>query len=135
MKKTAPDFLFTDKKDGAVFGLCANLHMASRVAQSAKVCRLSAHNFDRAEALLTHLRQTKPVLIVMDLDSCEAEAFKVLKELRQNAEFKGVATIGAVSSGANNPVKEEAQRAGCHRAYTKTEFLKDLDLILARYVS
>lgn len=118
---------------GIVFGLSANLMIAAKIAKSARICRLAVHNFDHAEALIGHLRRQRPVLIVMDWDSCEAEAFKVLKELRENAEFKGVAAVGTISAGTKNPVREEAQRAGCHRVYTKTEFLRDMDLILARY--
>ncbi len=117
-----------------VFGLSGNLTMAARIAQSARVCGASVHNFDRAEGLITAASKEKPGLVVMDLDSCEAESFKTLKELRTNAELKSVAVIGFVSAGSNNPVKEEAQRAGCHRVYTKTEFLRELDLILARYM-
>ncbi len=118
-----------------LFGLSANLNMATKLAQSAKICSLSVHNFDHADKLLACMGQDKPVLIVMDMDTCEAEAFKVLKELRANAEFKSVAAVGFVSAGVKTPVKDEAQRAGCHRVYTKTEFMKDLDLILARYAT
>lgn len=128
------DPLAPPKKLSLVFGLSANLNMATKLAQSAKICAASSHNFDRAESLITRMKSDKPLLIVLDIDTCEAEAFKVLKELRGNAEFKSVSAVGFVSAGVKTPVKDEAQRAGCHRVYTKTEFIRDMDLIIARYV-
>ncbi len=128
-----PDFAPGIRTGGMIWGLSRNIAVASRIAQSARHCRLQVHNFDQSEALIGKIRQERPVLIVMDFDSCEAEAFKVLKEIRGNAEFKDVAAVGYLSAGFKTPLKDEAQRAGCHRVYSKTEFLKDLDLILARY--
>lgn len=126
--------MFEEKKpSGIVYGLSANLAMAAHMAKSAKVHHLAVHNFDRSEALLKAMAKEKPVLIVLDWDTCEAEAFKVLKEMRQNAEFKSIAAVGCISSGTKNPVREEAQRAGCHRVYTRTEFLREIDFVLARY--
>jgi DNA-binding NarL/FixJ family response regulator len=128
------DPLAPAKKAEMIFGLSSNLNIATKLAQSAKICHASVHNFDRAEGLIARLKEDKPLLVAMDLDTREAEAFKVLKELRGNAEFKSIAAVGFVSAGVKTPVREEAQRAGCHRVYTKTEFIRDMDTILARYV-
>lgn len=117
---------------GVVYGLLKDLFMATKIAQAAKHCHLSVHNFDQSEPLVGHLRQRKPIVVILDWDACESEAYKVLKEMQQNADFKSVAAIGYVS-GAKTALREEAQRAGCHRVYHKTEFVHELDLILARY--
>ena len=119
-------------KGGAVFGLVTDLLMATRIAKAAKQCHLSVHNFDHSEALITHAREKKPLLIILDWDTREAEAFKVLKELASNADLKGVAAIGYVTGSREN-LKQEAQRAGCLRVYGKTELTRDLELLLARY--
>ena len=76
--------------------------------------------------------QNKPVVVILDWDGCEAEAFKFLKELSENADLKDIATIGCLSGEKLN-LKEEAQRAGCHRVYTRTDFSQDLEIIMARY--
>ncbi len=120
------------RKGGAVYGLVSNLLLASKIAQSAKHCHLSVHNFDKAEPLIEHAKQKLPVLVILDWDACEAEGFKVLKELSANADLKSVATVGYLSQ-TKNALKDEAQRAGCHRVYSKTEFLKVLEELLARY--
>ena len=122
-----------DVKKPMVFGLSSDLNMATRLAKSAKICKASVHNFDRAESLLARLKEDKPFLVLLDWDTREAEAFKVLKEIKTNADFKSVPVLGYLSSGVKNQVREEAVRAGCHRVYTKTDFLKELDLILARF--
>ena len=119
-------------KGGVVFGLVTDLLMATRIAKAAKQCRLGVHNFDNAEALIGHAREKKPLLIILDWDTREAESFKVLKELGSDADLKGVAAVGYVSGSREN-LKEEARRAGCLRIYGKTELTRDLEYLLARY--
>ncbi len=122
----------TIQKGGAVYALVANIMMATRIAQAAKHCHLSIHNFDKAQPLMAHALQKAPILVVLDWDACEAEAFKVLKEMGTNADLKGVPVIGFLSQ-SKAVVKEEARRAGCHRIYTKTEFQHELEMLLTRY--
>ena len=120
------------QKGGAVYALVANILMATRIAQAAKHCHLSVHNFDKAQSLMTQALQKAPILVILDWDACEAEAFKVLKEMTGNADLKGVPVIGFLSQ-SKTMVKEEARRAGCHRIYTKTEFQQELEMLLTRY--
>lgn len=127
------DYLAPDVKKRYFFGLSKDVSMASRLAKSAKMTQTAVHNFDRAESLAARLKEDKPFLLLLDWDTCEAESFKLLKEIRGNADFKSVPVLGYLSSGVKNEVREEAVRAGCHRVYTKTDFLKELDLILARF--
>ncbi len=119
-------------RGGAVYGLVSDILFASKIAQAAKHVHLAVHNFDKAEPLLQHTKQRPPVLIILDWDRCEAEAFKVLKELSSNADLKSVPSVGYLSQ-IKAPLKEEAQRAGCHRVYTKTEFTRSLEDLLVRY--
>ena len=115
-----------------VYGLVANLAVAEKIAKAAKNCHLAVHNFDRAEPLLDHMRRQRPVLVILDWESREAEAFKVLKEMMQDADLKGVPSIG-FTSPSKMAAAGEARRAGCHRVYPKTELMQDLELIMARY--
>ena len=126
--------LVSGRRGGAVFGLVSNLLMASKIAQSAKHCHLAVHNFDKSAPLVEHAKQKLPILIILDWDGCEAEAFKVLKELGGNADLKGVASVGYLSQMKTGLV-DEARKAGCHRVYTKSEFTRDLENILARYAA
>jgi hypothetical protein len=117
---------------GIVYGLIKDLQVATRIAQAAKHCHIAVHNFDKAEPLLTHAKQHRPLLVMLDWDGCESEAFKVLKEMNENADLKSVPNVGYLSS-SKSMVRDEARRAGCHRVYTKTEFMHDLELLIARY--
>ena len=120
------------RKGGAVFGLVSNLLAASKIAQAARHAHLDVHNFDKAEPLLAHAKVKVPVLVILDWDGCEAESFKVLKAFKAETALSHTATVGFLSSG-KTPVKEEAQRAGCHRVYFKTEFMRDLEALVTRY--
>jgi PleD family two-component response regulator len=119
-------------KGGALLGLVSDLLMATKIAQAAKHNHLGVHNFDRAGALVEHAASKRPFLVILDWDGCEAEAFKVLKAFREDAVLKGIPTVGYVSQ-SKKEVKEEAERAGCHRVYTKVEFTHAVDDILMRY--
>lgn len=120
------------RKGGTVFGLVSNLLIASKIAQSAKYCHLAIHNFDQAEPLFVHGKQKLPVLIILDWDDREAEAFKLLGKMSRDEDLKKVPTVGYVSQ-PKTALKADAQRAGCHRVYSKTDFLKNLNEILTRY--
>ena len=120
------------RSGGAVYGLVKDLLVATRIAQAAKHCHLTVHNFDKAEPLLAHAREHTPRLVILDWDGCEAESFKVLKEMRENADLKSVPNAGYLSQ-SKSMVREEARRAGCHRVYTKSEFMHDLEMLMTRY--
>lgn len=126
--------IFQDPQAGRIFyGLLKDIQVATKVAQAVKLCKGTVHNFDRSQPLIEHMKTRKPVMVLLDWDGCEAEGFKVLKEMRENADLKSVPSIGYVS-GSKPLVREEAQRAGCLRVYLKTEWMQDLPGILARYL-
>lgn len=127
------DNMAEQRRGGSLFGLISNIQVATRIAQSAKHCHLGVHNFDNSAKLVEHAKLTPPMLIILDWDGCEAESFKVLKELSGNADLKSVPVVGYLSSGTKTPLLDEARRAGCLRVYPKSEFLRELDLIVARY--
>ncbi len=119
-------------KGSPVYGLVADLQVATRIAQVAKICHLACHNFDRAEGLGAHAKQKRPSVILIDWNGCEAEAFKVLNMLRQDADLRKVPVVGFFSP-AKSALVDEARKAGCDRLYPKTEFLRTLEEIVARY--
>lgn len=122
------------RSGGIVLGLVSNVALATRIAQAAKICHLDSHNFDKGAPLVEFAKKRRPVLVIFDWDSREAEAFRVLKDFRENADLSGIATVGCVSQGKAD-LKKEAERAGCHRAYFKTEFLRSLIELMTRYAS
>ena len=81
---------------------------------------------------LVEVRAGRPDLVIVDLETCEVEAFQVLKELRESADLKGVPVVGVVTQ-AKSMLKPEAEKAGCLRVYLKTEFGRVLPDLIARY--
>ena len=121
-------------KGGSVYGLISNLVLAAKLAQSAKHCHLGIHNFDKAADLAARAKQKLPILVVLDWEGREAEAFSLLKAFSGDPDLRGVPVIGCVPQ-EKGALKEEARRAGCLRVYLKSEFHRSLNDILLRYAS
>lgn len=115
-----------------VYGLVQDISMASQIVKYAKQAYSRAWNFDRADALLGHVKKALPFLIILDFEHCEREAFLVLKEIRENADLKSVAVVGFLTQ-KEGALKSEAEKAGCFRVYRKTEFTRELPDLITRY--
>lgn len=115
-----------------IFGLISDVQMATRIAKSAKNCHVEVYNSDRAANLAKKSAENQPFLIVLDWDGCEAESFRWLDEMKKNEVLRTVPVIG-YCLGARQDLVRVAQKSGCHRVYGKSEFLRDLDLLIARY--
>jgi len=127
--------MFGGGKAGRVlYALVRDMVAASRIVKSAGPLHVIARNFDRAQTLLDHAVKENPCLVILDLETCEVEAFQVLKELRYNADLMGVPAVGVVTQ-AKAMVKPEAEKAGCLRVYLKTEFIRELPDLIARYAA
>ncbi|MBI3317309.1 MAG: hypothetical protein HYZ85_04825 [Candidatus Omnitrophica bacterium] len=114
-----------------VIGLVKALLLATKISGAAKRNHLGIHLCDESSKLVSLAKEHQPFLIVFDWDGCEGESFKSLKEIRSHADLKGAALVGYVSKPKAH-LKEEALRAGCQRVFGKTEFLTELEHLLAR---
>ena len=115
-----------------VYGLVRDMTIAVQIVKCANRFGLKARNFDKADKVLESVKAEKPFLVILDFEHCEAEAYKTLKELLENADSKNVPFIGFVDK-SRAQVKEEAERAGCQRVYMKTEFGRELPNFMMRY--
>lgn len=116
----------------SVFSLVGDMTTAMQIVKSASSLHVGVRNFDRAERLLTEATAEKPFLVLLDFEKCEAEAFRVLNEWRQNADLKGIPAFGFVTQ-SKAMTKPEAEKAGCSRVYMKTEFGRELPDLIARH--
>jgi len=117
----------------AVYGLVADVSWATRIAKACKACHVTVRNSDKAESLLRDAQAQAPVLFILDWDHCEAEAFKLLKGLADDALTGKIPAVG-FSGSKRDDLKQEAMKAGCLRVYGRSEFSRDIETILARYV-
>ena len=115
-----------------VLFLTKDLKIATQVVKSAQQHGLMVRVSDKAEKILKTAQLSVPKCILLDWAGCEADAFKVIKTLQDNADLKGVATIGYSLSGRDS-IGDLAQRAGCLRVYGKSEFLLQLSDVWTRY--
>ena len=131
MNRDARDF-GTIKTQRSVFALVADMAAATQIAQCAARIHTGVRNFDSAQKLVAQAVNERPFLVILDLEKREAEAFRVLNELHKNADLKGIPVVGFVTQAAGM-VKPEAEKAGCFRVYMKTEFVRELPNLIARY--
>lgn len=120
------------KGSRGVYALVRDMGTAMQIVKNAEALHLSARNFDKAQTLIECLKAEKSFLVILDFEKCEAESFQALNELRQNADLKSIPVVGFVTQ-TKAPVKSEAEKAGCLRVYMKTEFVKGLSGLIARY--
>lgn len=115
-----------------LYALVGDMTAATQIVKQASGFHLAARNFDQSKPLLDHAKEEKPFLVILDFEKREVESFRVLNELRQNADFKSIPAVGFVTQ-AKGQVKSEAEKAGCLRVYFKTEFGKALPDLMTRY--
>lgn len=115
-----------------VFALVGDMTVATQIVKCAAGLHVGTRNFDKAQKLVEQAVAEKPFLVILDLEKCEAEAFRALNELRTNADLKSIPAVGFVTQ-AKVMVKPEAEKAGCSRVYMKTEFGRELSNLIARY--
>jgi CheY-like chemotaxis protein len=116
----------------SVYSLVADMAAATLIVKCATALHIGVKNFDKAEKLVTQAAIERPFLIILDFEKCEAEAFRALNELRNNADLRSIPAVGFVTQ-AKSMVKPEAEKAGCSRVYMKTEFGRQLPDLMARY--
>ena len=131
MNRHALDF-GTLKTRKSVFALVADMATATQIAQCAARLHVGVRNFDNVQKLVSQVLIERPFLVILDLEKREVEAFRVLNELRKNADLKGIPVVGFVTQ-AKEMVRPEAEKAGCFRVYMKTEFGRELPDLIARY--
>lgn len=115
-----------------IYGLMADMPAATKIVQMAKSHHLPVRIFDRAASLIQNAKANRPCLVLLDCDAREAQAFEVLKAFSGDADLKGVPIVGYVTQ-TKLALKQEVERAGCLRAYMKTEFMRELPNIFLRY--
>ena len=117
-----------------VMTLAGSMDLAVKIVKSARAHHLNVRNFDKSEKLLAAALVQTPDIVILDFEGREADAFKFLKAIRENAVLKRAPVVGFVSNDKRQ-VKSEAERAGCLRVFLKTEFLTGLDEIWLRYAA
>ena len=113
-----------------IYILVNELFFATKIVKSAQALGLEARAFDTAERILEASRGREPSLVIMDC-GLEKEAFKLLGAFRSDAQLSKIPQIGYLSHG-EKILQQEMRTAGCSQVYTKSQFTKELDVLIAR---
>ena len=118
-----------------IYALVRDLFSAEKIVKAAKVVGLEARTFDSAEKLIRSSREREPALVVLDGGELEKEVFRVLGEFRSDERLSKVPALGYLSHASRTAeeLKREMREAGCIQVYTKSEFTKELETLLARH--
>ena len=114
-----------------VYMLVNDIFFATKMVKSAQALQLESRAFDSAERLFQAAKAKPPALVILDCQGLENEAFKVLSDFKQDETLACVPRIGYLSHAAQD-LKKEMQAAGAMHVYSKSEFSRDLDTLLAR---
>ena len=114
-----------------IYLLANDLFFATKVVKAAQSIGLEARAFDTAERLLQASREKEPALVIIDCGGLEKQAFQVLDAFRRDTGLSKVPRIGYLSHSVKE-LEREMRTAGCNQVYTKTQFTKELEVLLAR---
>ena len=115
-----------------VYMLVNDIFFATKMVKSAQAQQLEPRAFDSAERLFEAAKAKIPALVILDCQGLENEAFRVLKDFKTEPALARVPQIGYLSHAAQD-LKKEMQAAGALHVYSKSEFSKELDHLLARH--
>ncbi len=76
--------------------------------------------------------QSKPMLMIFDLNSHAVHPLKLISKLKADEETKGISLIGYVSH-VQGELKQQAQQAGCDMVLARSAFSQNLPIILKRH--
>ena len=117
----------------AVYALVSDLFFATKIVKTAEALGVEARAFDHTDRLVEASREKPPALVFIDCEKLEREAFHLLEQFRTNETLSKIPRIGYLSHGAQD-LKRQMREAGCEQVYSKSEFTKELDHLIGRYV-
>src|ERR1700730_7723931 len=103
-----------------VLAVVSDLFFSVKLSDAAKRTGL-ALEFVKEPKQVLEKAQTKPSLIVFDLNFEAVLPLKLISELKSRAETKGISLIGYLSH-VQGELKQQAQEAGCDMVLARSAF-------------
>ena len=114
-----------------VLAVVSDLFFSVKLTEAAKRAGL-ALEFVKDPKELIEKAQSKPSLIIFDLNMEAAEPLKLISELKSAPATKGVSLIGYLSH-IQAELKQQAQEAGCDMVMARSALSQNLPLIFKRH--
>jgi PleD family two-component response regulator len=109
----------------------ADLLFTAKISDAAKRAGIQAE-FVREEHDLLEKAQSKPALIILDLNFAGVESLRLIAKLKANPELKQTSILAYVSH-VDGELKQKAHELGCHMVMARSAFSQNLSQILKRH--
>ena len=109
----------------------ADLLFTAKIADAARRAGMQAE-FVKEEQDLLEKAQSKPALIILDLNFAGAQPLELIAKLKDNPELKQTSILAYVSH-VDGELKQKAHELGCHMVMARSAFSQNLPQILKRH--
>ena len=106
-----------------------DLMFSSRISTAAKAVGATIRFTRSVEAVIDAARETRPALVILDLNSARTQPLEILAALKADPLLAAIPTVGFVSH-VDTPTIEAAREAGADRVLARSAFVEQLPQLL-----
>lgn len=114
---------------GGFIALVDDLMFASRIAEAARPSGVGLSRVRTPEALLEQCRESRPGMVIVDLDADRLEPLRAIRELTAEPSLAGIRVVGFVSHVDADRMRR-AREAGCE-VLSRGAFVRELPALAA----
>jgi CheY-like chemotaxis protein len=114
-----------------ILAMVSDLFFTVKITDAAKRAGMQVE-FVKEDSELLEKAQTKPALIILDLNVPTAQPLTLIPELKNDPELKQISVIAYVSH-VQGDLKQKAHESGCDMVMAKSAFSQNLAQILKRH--
>ncbi|HSW50853.1 MAG TPA: hypothetical protein VLH09_11795 [Bryobacteraceae bacterium] len=114
-----------------ILALVADLLFTVKISDAAKRAGLQVE-FVKGEKELLEKAESKPALIILDLNCSGIQPLRLIGKVRANPELNRISMLAYVSH-VDGELKQKAHELGCHMVMARSAFSQNLSTILKRH--
>jgi len=119
------------RENKKVVALVADLLFTVKISDAARRAGIQAE-FVKAEKELLEKAESKPALIILDLNFGGVQPLKLIGKLKSNPDLKQTSILAYVSH-VDGELKQQAHDLGCDMVMARSAFSQNLPQILKRH--
>jgi CheY-like chemotaxis protein len=114
-----------------LLALVADLLFTVKISDAAKRAGMQAE-FVKSEKDLLDKAESKPALIILDLNFGGVQPLRLIGKIKENPDMKHTSLLAYVSH-VDGELKQKAHELGCDMVMARSAFSQNLPLILKRH--
>ncbi|MFB3776729.1 MAG: response regulator [Bryobacteraceae bacterium] len=114
-----------------ILALVADLLFTVKISDAAKRAGLQVE-FVKGEKELLEKAESKPALIILDLNCSGVQPLRLIGKVKANPELSRTSLLAYVSH-VDGELKQKAHELGCHMVMARSAFSQNLPTILKRH--